>query len=142
MKWVKYVEYALFVIAIVCFASLFFLPRIEYQGEMHPDIQWMMMLTYAIVGIGVVCALISPIKNLFSSSKAAITALIGLAVFALVVFGCYALASDKPVPNSEGGYFEDVFDLKFTDTVIYLTYLVAGASIAAIIAGEIRNAIK
>lgn len=142
MKWVKYVEYALFVAAIVCFASLFFLPSVQYQGEAQPDIQWMMLMTYAIVGIGVVCALISPIKNLFSSAKAAIKALIGLVIFAAVVFGCYALSSAEPVPNSEGGFFSDIFELKFTDTVIYLTYLVAGVSIAAIIAGEIRNAIK
>lgn len=142
MKWVKYVEYVLFAAAIVCFASLFFLPRIEYQGDMHADVEWMMILTYAIVGIGIVCALISPIKNLFSSPKAALKALIGLVVAAAVVFGCYALSSATPVPNSAGGVFDNAFDLKFTDTMLYLTYLFAGVSIVAIIAGEIRNAIK
>jgi hypothetical protein len=142
MKWVKYVEYALFVAAIICFASLFFLPQMQYQGDMHPEIQWMMMFTYAIVGIGIVCALISPIKNLFSSPKAALKALIGLVVAAAVVFGCYTLASAEPVPNAAGGFFENAFDLKFTDTMIYLVYLIGGVSILAILAGEIRNAIK
>ena len=142
MKWVKYVEYVLFAAAIVCFASLFFLPQVQHMGDMYADVEWMMMLTYAIVGIGIVCALISPIKNLFSSPKAALKALIGLVVAAAVVFGCYALSSAAPVPNSAGGFFENAFDLKFTDTMLYLTYLVGGVSIVAIIAGEIRNAIK
>ena len=142
MKWVKYVEYALFVAAIICFASLFFLPQIQYQGDMHADIQWLMVFTYVIVGIGIVCALISPIKNLFSSPKAALTALIGLVVAAAVVFGCFSLASAEPVPNAAGGFFDNVFDLKFTNTMIYLVYLIGGVSIVSILAGEIRNAIK
>ena len=142
MKWVKYVEYVLFAAAIVCFASLFFLPQVQHMGDTHADPQWMMAWMYAIVAIGLIAALISPVKNLFSSGKAALSTLIGLVVAAVVVFGCYAISSDVPVPNSAGGFFEDAFDLKFTDTMLYLTYLVGGASIVAILAGEIRNAIK
>ena len=142
MKWVKYVEYALFAISIVCFASLFFLPQVQHMGDMHADCEWILWWMYGIVGIGIVAALASPVKNLFTSPKAAIKALVGLVVAAAVIGGCYALSSAAPVPNSAGGFFEDVFELKFTDTVIYLTYLVAGVSILSILAGEIRNAIK
>ena len=142
MKWVKYVEYVLFAAAIVCFASLFFLPKVQHMGDMHADVEWMMMLTYAIVAIGVVCALISPIKNLFSSPKAALKALVGLVVAAAIVGGCYALSSAAPVPNSAGGFFEDAFDLKFTDTALFLAYLALGVSVLSILAGEIRNALK
>ena len=142
MKWVKYVEYLLFIITIACFASLFFLPQVQHMGDTHADPQWMMVWMYAIVAIGLIAALISPVKNLFSSGKAALSTLVGLVVAAVVVFGCYAISSDVPVPNSAGGFFEDAFDLKFTDTMLYLTYLVGGASIVAILAGEIRNAIK
>ncbi len=142
MKWVKYVEYVLFAISIVCFASLFFLPQVQHMGDMHADCEWILWWMYGIVGIGIVAALASPVKNLFTSPKAAIKALVGLVVAAAVIGGCYALSSAAPVPNSAGGFFEDVFELKFTDTVIYLTYLVAGVSILSILAGEIRNAIK
>lgn len=142
MKWVKYVEYVLFAAAIVCFASLFFLPKVQHMGDMHADVEWMMMLTYAIVAIGVVCALISPIKNLFSSPKAALKALVGLVVAAAIIGGCYALSSAAPVPNSAGGFFEDAFDLKFTDTALFLAYLALGVSVLSILAGEIRNALK
>lgn len=142
MKWIKYVEYALFALSIVTFASLFFLPQVQHQGDMHADPEWMMWWMYAIVIIGVVAALISPVKNLFTSPKAALTTLVGLVIAAAVVGGCYALSSAEPIPNSAGGYFENVFDLKFTDTMLYLTYLVGGASVVAILVGEIRNAIK
>ena len=142
MKWVKYVEYVLFAISIVCFASLFFLPQVQHMGDMHADCEWILWWMYGIVGIGIVAALASPVKNLFTSPKAAIKALVGLVVAAAVIGGCYALSSAAPVPNSAGGFFEDVFELKFTDTVIYLTYLVAGVSILSILIGEIRNAIK
>ncbi len=142
MKWVKYVEYVLFAISIVCFASLFFLPQVQHMGDMHADCEWMLWWLYGIVGIGIVAALASPVKNLFTTPKAALKALVGLVVAAAVIGGCYALSSAAPVPNSAGGFFEDVFELKFTDTVIYLTYLVAGVSILSILVGEIRNAIK
>ncbi len=142
MKWVKYVEYVLFIITIVCFASLFFLPQVQHMGDMHADCEWMMWWMYGIVIIGVIAALISPIKNLFTSPKSAITTLIGLVVAALVIGGAWMLSSAAPVPNSAGGFFEDVFDLKFTDTILYVTYLVGGISILSILVGEIRNAIK
>lgn len=142
MKWVKYVEYVLFAISIVCFASLFFLPQVQHMGDMHADCEWILWWLYGIVGIGIVAALASPVKNLFTTPKAALKALVGLVVAAAVIGGCYALSSAAPVPNSAGGFFEDVFELRFTDTVIYLTYLVAGVSILSILVGEIRNAIK
>lgn len=142
MKWIKYVEYVLFLISIVAFASLFFLPQVQHMGDMHANPEWMMWWMYAIVIIGVIAALISPVKNLFSSPKAALKALVGLVLAAAVVGGCYALSSATPVPNSAGGFFENVFDLKFTDTMLYLTYLVGGVSILVILVGEIRNAIK
>ncbi len=142
MKWIKYVEYVLFLISIVAFASLFFLPQVQHMGDMHANPEWIMWWMYAIVIIGVIAALISPVKNLFSSPKAALKALVGLVFAAAVVGGCYALSSATPVPNSAGGFFENVFDLKFTDTMLYLTYLVGGVSILVILVGEIRNAIK
>ena len=142
MKWIKYVEYVLFAITIVCFASLFFLPKVEHMGDMHANCEWMLWWMYGIVIIGIIAALISPIKNLFTTPKAAVKALVGLVVAAAVIGGCYALSSAAPVPNSAGGFFENVFDLRFTDTMLYLTYLVGGVSILAILVGEIRNAIK
>ena len=142
MKWVKYVEYVLFAITIVCFASLFFLPKVEHMGEMHANCEWMMWWMYGIVIIGIIAALISPVKNMITNPKAAIKALIGLVVAVVIVGGCYALSSAAPVPNSAGGFFEDAFELRFTDTVLYIAYLALGGCVLAILAGTVKNAIK
>lgn len=142
MKWVKYVEYALFAITIVCFASLFFLPKVEHMGEVHANCEWMMWWMYGIVIIGIIAALISPVKNMITNPKAAIKALIGLVVAVVIVGGCYALSSAAPVPNSAGGFFEDAFELRFTDTVLYIAYLALGGCVLAILAGTVKNAIK
>lgn len=142
MKWIKYVQYVLFALSIVAFASLFFLPQMEYKGEMHAETDMFLWWAYAILVIGIIAALISPIKNLFSSPKSAITALIGLVVAAAVIGGCYALSSAAPVPNSAGGFFEDAFELKFTDTVLYIAYLALGASVISILFGEVKNLLK
>ncbi len=142
MKWVKYVEYVLFAITIVCFASLFFLPKVEHMGDMHANCEWMMWWMYGIVIIGIIAALISPIKNMITNPKAAIKALIGLVVAVVIVGGCYALSSAAPVPNSAGGFFEDAFELRFTDTVLYIAYLALGGCVLAILAGTVKNAIK
>ncbi len=142
MKWVKYVEYALFAITIVCFASLFFLPKVEHMGDMHANCEWMMWWMYGIVIIGIIAALISPVKNILTNPKAAIKALLGLVVAVVIVGGCYALSSAAPVPNSAGGFFEDAFELRFTDTVLYIAYLALGGCVLAILAGTVKNAIK
>ena len=142
MKWVKYVEYVLFAITIVCLASLFFLPKVAHMGDMHADCEWILWWLYGIVAIGIVAALLSPIKNMITNPKAALKTLIGLVVAVAVIGGCYALSSAAPVPNSAGGFFEDAFELKFTDTVLYLAYLVLGASILSILAGSFKSAIK
>lgn len=142
MKWVKYVEYVLFAITIVCFASLFFLPKVEHMGDIHANCEWMLWWMYGIVIIGIIAALISPIKNMITNPKAAIKALIGLVVAVVIVGGCYALSSAAPVPNSAGGFFEDAFELRFTDTVLYIAYLALGGCVLAILAGTVRNAIK
>lgn len=142
MKWVKYVEYVLFAITIVCFASLFFLPKVEHMGDMHANCEWMMWWMYGIVIIGIIAALISPVKNILTNPKAAIKALIGLVVAVVIVGGCYALSSAAPVPNSAGGFFEDAFELRFTDTVLYIAYLALGGCVLAILAGTVKNAIK
>ena len=142
MKWVKYVEYVLFAITIVCLASLFFLPKVAHMGDMHADCEWILWWLYGIVAIGIVAALLSPIKNMITNPKAALKTLIGLVVAVAVIGGCYALSSAAPVPNSAGGFFENALELKFTDTVLYLAYLVLGVSILSILAGSFKSAIK
>ena len=69
---------------------------------------------------------------------------IGIAlVDAAVLFGiCYLLASGAPAVGYSGAKLPSATELKMTDTILNLAYLVGGAAILAIICGEVLMAIR
>ena len=69
---------------------------------------------------------------------------IGIAlVAAAVLFGiCYLLASGAPAVGYSGAKLPSATELKMTDTILTLAYLVGGAAILAIICGEVLMAIR
>lgn len=142
MKWIKYVQYVLIVLSIVALATMFFLPQVDFKGEMAPDPSWLMYWMYLVVAVAVIIAIASPIVDLISNPKSAIRALIGIGIVAVVVGISYALSSDVPVVNSGGGFFDNPFSLKFSDTVIFSAYIVLGGVVLSILFSEIKNAFK
>ena len=69
---------------------------------------------------------------------------IGIAlVAAAVLFGlCYLVASGAPAVGYSGAKLPSATELKMTDTILNLAYLVGGAAILAIICGEVLMAIR
>jgi cytochrome b561 len=69
---------------------------------------------------------------------------IGIAlVAAAALFGiCYLLASGAPAVGYSGAKLPSATELKMTDTILNLAYLVGGAAILAIIFGEVLMAIR
>jgi hypothetical protein len=69
---------------------------------------------------------------------------IGIAVVAAaVLFGiCYLLASGAPAIGYSGATPPTATELKMTDTILNLAYLVGGAAILAIIVGEVLMTIR
>ena len=69
---------------------------------------------------------------------------IGIAlVAAAVLFGlCYLVASGAPAVGYSGAKLPSATELKMTDTILNLAYLVGGAAILAIIFGEVLMAIR
>ena len=69
---------------------------------------------------------------------------IGIAlVAAAVLFGlCYLVASGAPAVGYSGAKLPSASELKMTDTILNLAYLVGGAAILAIIFGEVLMAIR
>ncbi|MGN1211161.1 MAG: hypothetical protein ACI4TM_05700, partial [Candidatus Cryptobacteroides sp.] len=66
---------------------------------------------------------------------------IGLLCVAAVVGGAYLLASGAPAMGIVGEQPSDS-TLKFTDTILNLTYLACGAAIISVIAGVVVKAIR
>ena len=69
---------------------------------------------------------------------------IGIAVLgAAVLFGvAYLLASGAPAVGYSGAKLPSATELKMTDTILNLAYIVGGAAILSIIAGEVLMSIR
>ncbi len=69
---------------------------------------------------------------------------IGIAVLgAAVLFGlCYVLASGAPAVGFSGAKLPSATELKMTDTILNMAYLVGGAAILSIICGEVLMTIR
>ena len=69
---------------------------------------------------------------------------IGIAIVAAaVLFGlCYLLASGAPAVGYSGAKLPSASELKMTDTILNLAYLVGGAAILSIICGEVLMTIR
>ena len=69
---------------------------------------------------------------------------IGIAVLgAAVLFGiAYVLASGAPAVGYSGAKLPTATELKMTDTILNLAYIVGGAAILSIIAGEVLMSIR
>ena len=69
---------------------------------------------------------------------------IGIAVVgAAVLFGiCYLLASGSPAVGYSGAKLPTATELKMTDTILNMAYIVGGAAILSIIVGEVLMTIR
>ena len=69
---------------------------------------------------------------------------IGIAVVgAAVLFGvCYLLASGAPAVGYSGAKLTSATELKMTDTILNMAYIVGGAAILSIIVGEVLMTIR
>ena len=69
---------------------------------------------------------------------------IGIAVVAAaVLFGvCYLLASGAPAVGFSGAKLPTATELKMTDTILNLAYVVGGAAILSIVCGEVLMTIR
>ncbi len=136
MKWVKYLRYLFLGISVLTLVYFIFAPS-ESAGA-----GVMLTWAYILLGLTVLVSVIFPLINLITNPKAAIRTLVGLLIVIAVLGLSYALASDEPIINSAGGFFENPFTLKLSDMGLYSAYIALAVTIVVIIAGEIRNAIK
>ena len=67
---------------------------------------------------------------------------IALAAAAALCLVAYVLASGAPALNLTSSKLPTAGELKLTDTVLNLTYILGAASVAAIVAGEVISGIR
>ena len=108
-------------------------------GTVDPLLYWAYIVLgialAAVVGVGIFIRATTDPKSLIK---------IGVAVVvAAVLYGvCYVLASGAPAVGYSGAKLPSATELKMTDTILNLAYLVGGAAILSIICGEVLMTIR
>ena len=111
----------------------------EDNGTVDPLLFWAYIVLgialAAVIGVGIYIRAKQEPKSLIK---------IGIAVLgAAVLFGiCYLLASGAPAVGYSGAKLPSASELKLTDTILNLAYIVGGAAILSIIAGEVLMSIR
>ena len=131
-KWITWVLLLISVVIMVWGASVGF----EANDGMAVDalLRWGYVLLIAAVVLGIVLGALNNPKSLIKIG-------LGLVVVVVVATIAYAAASGSPLVGYIGEQ-PDHSTLKFTDTLLNLTYLLGGCAIAAIIVGEIIRSVR
>ena len=143
-KYAKIVKIALWVLLILSVVVLLWgmikgypATVAEDNGTVDPLLYWAYIVLgialAAVIGVGLYVTATTNPKGLVK---------IGIAVVAAaVLFGvCYLLASGAPAINCSKPTTPG--ELKLTDTILNLAYLVGGAAILSIICGEVMMSIR
>ena len=145
-KYAKLVKIVLWVLMILSVAVLLWgmikgypATVTEDNGTVDPLLWW----AYIVLGIALVSVIcVGLLVTATTNPKGLIK--IGIAVVAAAaLFGvCYLLASGAPAIGYSGTKLPTATELKMTDTILNLAYLVGGAAILSIIVAEVVMAIR
>ena len=138
-KIIKWVLVALFIVGVV-FSLYGFVVGFETNGNAPVDM--LLYCAYAFAGIAILAVLLGVLViGGINNPKSLLKIVAGLVVVAAIAAVAYVLAPGTPAVGYLGEPVSDA-TLKLTDTILNLTYLLFGGSIAALIAGWIIGATR
>jgi len=138
-KIIKWVLAVLFVLGVV-FSFYGFAVGFERNGNAPVDTMLYCAYAYAIITILAVVFGVVVIGGI-NNPKSLLKLGIGIVAIAAIIAVAYVLAPGTPAVGYLGDPVSDG-PLKLTDTILNLTYLLFGGSIAALIAGWIIGATR
>ena len=139
VKIAKWISWALLLISVVLAVWAF--TRFGGSGE-GAAVETMLYWAYAMLIIALVAVLcIGLYITATTNPKSLVRIGIALAAAAVLCLVAYLLASGKPALGFTGATPPTAGELKLTDTVLNLTYILGAGAIVAIIAGEIISGI-
>ena len=94
----------------------------------------------ALAALAVVVMLAMNAGKSRSNSRIGLYVYCALAVLAVIIY--FTLAQSTPVVGADKTVFDNVFELKITDTMLFLAYAAVGATVLALLFGAVRKAIK
>ena len=138
-KIFKWISWALLLISVVLAVWAF--TRFGGSGE-GAAVETMLYWAYAMLIIALVAVLcIGLYITATTNPKSLVRIGIALAAAAVLCLVAYLLASGKPALGFTGATPPTAGELKLTDTVLNLPYILGAGAIVAIIAGEIISGI-
>ncbi|MDE6500136.1 MAG: hypothetical protein K2K83_05465 [Rikenella sp.] len=136
MKYLPIIKYALLIVS----AILLVLGMVQGEGSAALDV--MLVWSFAMVILTIALTIIMPLIAVFQNPKSAVRSLIGLGILVVVFLVSYALATDDPIRLASGKVMDDTFDLKFSDTALWMTYITFAGVVLSILFGELYKVFK
>lgn len=136
MKYLPIIKYALLIVS----AILLVLGMVQGEGSAALDV--MLVWSFAMVILTIALTIIMPLIAVFQNPKSAVRSLIGLGILVVVFLISYALATDDPIRLASGKVMDDTFDLKFSDTALWMTYITFAGVVLSILFGELYKVFK
>ena len=138
-KIIKWILVALFIVGVV-FSVYGFIVGFETNGNAPVDM--LLYCTYAFALAAIVAVLFGVfVIGGMNNPKTLVKLIIGVLAIVAVVGGAWMLAPGSPAIGYMGNPVTD-FDLKLTDTMLSLTYLIFGAAIVSLIVGWVVGATR
>ena len=145
-KIIKWVLAVLFVVGIVLSIYGFIVgwptDDQKWDTSLHFPVDLILWGAYAFAGITILAVIFGVfVIGGINNPKTLVGLLIGVIVIAAVVGGAWMLAPGTPAIGYMGDPVSD-FNLKLTDTMLSLTYLIFGAAIVSLIVGWVVGATR
>ena len=139
-KIFKWISWALLIISVGL--AIWAFTRFGGSGE-GAAVETMLYWAYAMLILALVAVLcVGLYISATTDPKSLVRIGIGLVAAAVLCLVAYLLASGAPAIGFTGATPPSASELKLTDTVLNLTYILGAGAIIAIIAGEIISGIR
>lgn len=139
MKYLSIIKYVLLIVSaiLVIAGAVTFV-----DGEENTTLNLMLVWSFVMIVLTIALTVIMPLITVFQNPKSAVRSLIGLGLIVVVFLVSYALATDDPITLANGKVIDDSFDLKFSDTALWATYIAFAGVILSILYGELYKVFK
>lgn len=138
MKLNKIFKWCMVVLIVISAALAIWGAAVGFESNDGQPIDVMLYWAYILIGIAVVAwVIIGGVVMAKDNPKSLLTVALGVVALVVVCLVAYLIASGSPIPGREDAQSE----LKLTDTVLNLIYLLGGLAIVAIVVGEVRLSI-
>lgn len=134
MKYISYVRYGLIAISLIII--LLFLGTMNQTTGVYPYIDLLLRWTYVMLFFSVGIVILLPIIGMAKNPKGAGRTLVGVGILLAVVAISYALADGTTIVTP-AQTFDNIMELKLSDTGLYATYIAFAGAVAAIVVGEL-----